>query len=236
MTHHFATPLGGQGSNHLQSELKKMFRRRRKKRERKDFRSDLAMVGLLFARPTDPFAKTNIVPELDYLNSRSGEHLDLFCVGYTKKPHDRTLQQTQPTAWVKGVKWWFDQDAFVKVCKEIQEDSKWEYSGGTELLVANARSYFEEATIDYSSVIPCKLEQMQSDKAINNVREFFEKLFKEAENPTPGDPISRLSDRLGLKLALSSIKKLILDLILKGLDEEYTKARHFVLSDLSKKE
>jgi hypothetical protein len=234
MTYELFMPFSG-GGNEFRSELTKMFQRRQAKRKHKKFTPDLAMTGLLFARPTDPFAQTNIIPELDYFNSRSGEHMDLFCIGYTKKPRDPKLQRTEPVTVVKHVKWWFDNDAFVRICKEIEEASEWKYSGGTDLLIANARSSLRETSLDYSSVIPCKLEQMQSDKAINSVREFLEKIFREAEHPTPGDPVSKLSDKLGITVGLSAIKRLFLNILLKGLDEEYTKARHFVLADLSKK-
>lgn len=194
------------------------------------------MIGLLFARPSDPFAKANIVGELDYFNSRSGEHIDFFCVGYTKNPHNATLKKSEPTVVIKGASWWFDNDSFDSVRRQLEAESNWQYSGETELLVANARSSFREAVIDYSSAIPCRLELMQSDKAINSVREFFEKIFKSAEkNPDSNNPMVTLSDEFGKTVALSAIKKIVLLILLKGLHEEYAKARHFVLGDLSKK-
>jgi len=225
----------GVGGEVIRGELTKMFERQRKKRARKQFPQDLALVGLLFARPSDPYAKENIVPELDYFNSRSGEYMDLFCVGYTKNPNSK-LRKYEPAATVKGVKWWFNNDSYTSVREEIAEQSSWKYSGGTELLIANARtSGLGESFIDYSSAIPCKLESMQEDKAIKNVREFFEKIFKYAEDPKQDDPAFGLSDEFGKDVATNAVKKFILHLLLRSADEEYVKARHFVLSDLSKK-
>jgi hypothetical protein len=234
MSNGFATPLSGGSGQQLRSELTKMFERRSKKRRHKELTPDLAMVGLLFARPSDPFAKENVVPELDYLNSRSGEHMDLFCVGYTRKPRNPRLRGLPPTVTVKNVNWWFDNESFDDIREEVEHESKWKYSGGTELLIANARSSCDGSSIDYSSAIPCNLEQMQSDKAITNVREFFEKVFKYAENPDSENPAFGLSDKFGLGIAMNVIKKTILRILLRSLHEEYTKARHFVLADLSK--
>jgi hypothetical protein len=234
MAPEFARPISGHGGEQLRSELTKMFERRRKKRKHKELTPDLAMIGLLFARPSDPFAKENIVPELDYLSSRSGEHMDLFCVGYSRKPRNPRLHRRKPTVTVKNINWWFDSESFDEVRQEIEQESKWKYSGGTELLIANARSSFDAAAIDYSSAIPCRLEEMQNDKAIPNVRQFFEKVFEYAENPG-SDPAFGLSDEFGKDIAINAVKKTVLRILLKSLAPEYYKARHFVLTDLSKK-
>jgi hypothetical protein len=222
-------------SEEIRSELRRLFAQRRKDRARNTFPQDLAMIGLLFARPTDPFAKQNILPELDYFSSRSGHHIDFFCVGYTRTALDKKLQESLPTITIKNQKWWFDNIGFDKVRGELERDSKWKYSGGTDLVLANARSAPAGNYIDCRAAISCSLEQMQSDKAFNNVREFFEKIFKYAETPNAQKPTYGLSDDLGKGVALSAIKKMVFRLLPEGLADDYAKARHFVVTDFTKK-
>lgn len=219
----------------LHTDLAKIFKQRLRRRKRKKFREDLAMIGLLFARPTDPFAKEHIVPELDYFSVRSGHNIDFFCIGYTKKPRDKRIENTPPVAIVRNVQWWFDNSKFDNVRTEIERESKWVYSGESELVLANARSvYLDKTEIDYSSAICCRLEKMKDDKAIESVREFFEKIFRYSEYPKPDDPTFGMSDEFGKRVLCGTIRKIVFSLLPKGLADDYNKAEHFVISDLSK--
>ena len=89
------------------------------------------MIGLLFARPTDPFAKTIFILVVDYFNSRSGAHIDFFCLGYTKKTHDKKLSKSPPIVIINNVKWWFDSERFNKIRDEDKMCTHVQYSGGT---------------------------------------------------------------------------------------------------------
>ena len=44
------------------------------------------MVGLVFARPVSQLANSEIIPHINHLHYRSGEHIDFFFAGYTY-PH-----------------------------------------------------------------------------------------------------------------------------------------------------
>lgn len=188
------------------------------------------LVGLLFARPSDDFAAKNIIPELDYFDTRSGESLDFFCVGYSKTQ----TPLSQAVIKVKGVQWWFDNDSFDKFRRQITRESNWKYSGETELLLADAKWSDSKASIDYSSAIPCLLEDMQNDKAFKNIKSFFENVFTYAEDPG-SSPAFDLSDLFGKKILIGAAKNTILQLLLRSAAPEYYKARHFVLTDLSKR-
>jgi len=206
--------------------LAKMF----ENRKAKGLGNDVVLVGLLFARPSDDFATKNIIPELDYFDSRSGESMDFFCVGYSKKE----TPFSSPAIKVKGQQWWFHNDSFNKFRAQIMRESNWKYSGETELLLANAKSSSSKTFIDYSSAIPCRLEDMQNDKAFKNIKSFFEDIFTYAEEPG-SDPAFDLSDLFGKDILIGAAKAGVLKLLLRSLAPEYYKARHFVLADLSKK-
>lgn len=222
------------GNDELHADLATLFKQRRQRRKHKKFREDIAMIGLLFARPTDPFAKEHILPELDYFSVRSGHNIDFFCVGYTKKPRDKRIEDTPPVAIVGSTRWWFDNNKFDNVRTEIERESRWEYKGESELVLANARNVDVDKTeIDYSSAIRCKLERMKEDKAIESVQEFFEKIFRYSEHPRQDNPTSGAVRVLQTEVVFGSIKKFVLSLLPKGLGESYSKAEHFVIEDLS---
>ena len=44
------------------------------------------MIGVVFARPNSPIAKTEIIPQLNDWHYRSGDHIDFFFVGYAYPP------------------------------------------------------------------------------------------------------------------------------------------------------
>src|SRR4030095_8365192 len=93
----------GGGGGEFRTELTKMFERRQKKRASKGLKNDLALVGILFARPSHPYAKESIIPEQDSFNSRSAEHIDFFCVGYFKNPRNRSVKDLEPVVRIRNV-------------------------------------------------------------------------------------------------------------------------------------
>lgn len=40
------------------------------------------MVGILFARPDSPLAKSDIIPSMPFFHDLSDNHIDFFCAGY----------------------------------------------------------------------------------------------------------------------------------------------------------
>lgn len=112
--------------------------------------------------------------------------------------------------------------------------TRWRYSGGCDLLLANSRfdSSKEEAYIDFSTSVVCQLDQMKRDGAIISVETFFEDVFRFGEDASGDDPTWGFSDRMGSKVAVSAFKRLILSLIPKKLGEDVTRAAHFAITDI----
>src|SRR5215472_931815 len=102
-------------------------------------------VAVIFGSPACKAMKEDILPSLAYFNFRSGEALDMFCVGYTV-PEDTMLFAPEN----------FDQKAFQLAIVEFEERSSWEYSGETDLLLLNAYQYEEagrkHVDLDFGSV------------------------------------------------------------------------------------
>jgi hypothetical protein len=66
---------------------------------------------------------------------------------------------------VDGQRWWFDTKAFDEVREYVEEQSAWKYSGGADLILANARCIMGDTgygklpslQIDFSSAISVEL-------------------------------------------------------------------------------
>lgn len=195
------------------------------------------MVGLLFARPNSRLAKSDILPHLDYFHHRSSKHIDFFCAGFGQYWGSRPeFADHQRVVHGRDAEWLFSSKKFDSFRQEIEGMTNWKYSGASDLLLSNAR--FDPSTnnidIDFSSTICCQLDQMVEEKAIRGVDRFFEDIFRFAENATGGDPTWGFSDRKGLAVTGSAIRRVILSLIPKKLGADVQKLEHFAVRNVAK--
>jgi hypothetical protein len=210
-------------------ELGNAFRYRYKDRHAASVR----MVGLLFAPPEVRLARDEIVPGLDYFHHRSGDNIDFFCGGYRRYGYEvrrgeREVTKDEPP-------WIFSTSSFEAFREEIQRLTRWRYSGEADLLLMNGISGGEADTahLDFSSAITCDLDRMIRDKAISSVRRFFEEVFQFAEKASGTDPTWGFSDHQGLRAGGSALKRAILALLPRKLGDEYARAEHLAVRDLS---
>jgi hypothetical protein len=188
------------------------------------------MVGLLFAPPTEPLAKAEIVPALPDFHHRSGEHWDCFCAGYTKGWECEDYSQTEGEMVYSPSK-------FQAFRREIESLSSWRYEGDSELLLANAcyDAVKRSGQIVFGSVIVCRLNAMKNDGAITSVRSFVEAIVRHTESFDGTDPTWGFSDKQGVKTGISWLKRLVLSLLPKDLGKLYQGASHFAVRDVSYK-
>ena len=215
----------------LQEILADAFRQRYK-------RSDANLVGLLFARPEAPFARDNVVPHIDYWHWRSDNWTDFFCPGYSPNP---PRKGARAITTVNGHGWFFSNEHFVSFLKVLEQRTTWHYSGGSELLIVNARATSTQrkvrADLDFTSAIAVDLEAAQKQKAINDPSAICEDLFQFAKhlNEATADPVWDFSDRQGKRVIRGSLKELLLAALPSTLRPEAKKAFHFVTVDISQR-
>jgi hypothetical protein len=195
---------------------------------------DSKLIGILFAHPNTPLAKSEIVNHLNHYHHRSGEAVDFFCVGYgalwSEEYEPDVLQATN----IDGTDWLFSDAAFSQVIDEIEELTKWQYSGETELLLLSAvKNDIGEVHLDFGSAIVCNLEAMNKDQAFTSVRAFFEGIFRFAKMNSYANSAWALSDSAGLKVAGSALKEAVLSLLPKNLKESYKKAEHYAVRNIA---
>jgi hypothetical protein len=194
---------------------------------------DSKLIGILFAHPHAPLAKSEIVNHLNQFHYRSGEAVDFFCVGYGAYWPENYKPDVQQIINIDGTDWLFSDSAFSQVINEIEELTSWQYSGETELLLlAAVKNEIGEIHLNFDSSIVCNLEAMHKDQAFTSVRAFFEGIFRFAKKSSCSDPAWALSDAAGLRIARSALKDAVLSLLPKNLKESYKKAEHYAVKSI----
>jgi hypothetical protein len=190
------------------------------------------MIGIVFARPNSPLARREILPQLNDWHHRSGNHINFYFAGYTYY-HPITSEYLK--VQIPGGKpWLYSAERFEAFRKKIEESSSWNYGGSCELLLTNARycPTTSQAFIDFSTAVCCQLDLMENDNAIQSIERFFESIFRFAESANDEDPTWGFSDKQGIKIACSALKRFVLSLLPKKLGEDYVKMEHFAVRDV----
>lgn len=193
------------------------------------------LAGILFCTPTSKLGKDEILPNLDYFHHRSAQFVDFFCVGYSRvRPHTERVNTSQPVATVNGKAWNFSSSDFNQCRARVEAESKWRYSGETDLLLVVARKPKNDiAYLDFSCAIACNLEEMARDGAISSARAFFEKIFRFGEQYGGIDPVSKLSDQFGLAAGGTLLQESILTLLPEQVRKQYNAVKHLAVADVS---
>jgi hypothetical protein len=193
------------------------------------------MIGLLFVQSRLRIAREEIVPNLAYFHHTSGATIDFFCAGYGRYWYPPPEDQEEVTA--DHPPWLFSLTLFGKFREEIEKLCTWQYSGEADLLLMNAHINPEDdvARLDFRSAVVCDLEKMKHDEAIRTVPRFFEDIFKYAEKAPANDPTWGFSDNMGLHIGGNAIKRVVLSLLPRKLDDDYRRAEHFAVRDINAK-
>lgn len=196
---------------------------------------DSKLVGILFCHPKTPLAKTEIVDQLAHFHERSGEAVDFFCPGYGAYwPPDHFTDQ-KVIASIDGVDWLFSEKAFSQVIDDLEAETKWKYSGETELILVTAhRRNSCDTELDFQNAIVCNLEVMSQVKAFTSVRAFFTGIFLYAKTHSENDPTWGLSDSKGLSIGKSALSEAVLSLLPKSLSDAYQRGEHYVVRSIAK--
>jgi len=199
------------------------------------------MIGIVFAPPDEPLAKSEIVPQLANWHIHSGQHIDFFFAGYEKKENlgfdgdPRFRKVAIPGA--EGWNWMFSDEVFHELRKSMQERTRWRYSGASDLLLTNAEWDREssQANIDFTSTMLCHLAAMKREGAIGGVGEFFGSIFNRVESAPSGDPTWGFSETHAHKLVGNVLEQFTLALLPRSVATEMKRAKHFVVGDVGRR-
>ena len=132
--------------------------------------------------------------------------------------------------------WYYSPEVFNTFRKQIESKTKWKYSGGSDLILVNARyrSDAEEPEIDFSGAIVCQLDSMKDVRAFPSVEQYFEAVFRFAEESSDRDPTWGFSDRQAVSAGGSVLQRIALSLLPAGLNAEVEKVKHFAVKDIGR--
>jgi len=184
-----------------------------------------ATIGILFARPKSKAGK-DIVDTLPYYHHRSGQNINFYLPGYGAYWYGAYPDETNIVK-IGGTQWSFSNQKYVEFIDSLEENSNWEYSGESELLLIEYRNHL----LDYSNVLRFILDTMLRDEAITSINMFFEGIFREA---TKRKSVTQISDISGLK----TLGQITIDSVLKAIPSCFCgvikKERHYLIKDYSK--
>lgn len=195
-----------------------------------------ALIGILFARPGSKVANEQIIPNINYFHRRSGHAIDIFCMGFGAATPDAIRLDPRDSS---RSGWHFSTTAFIEARQQLESRTKWHYKGRAELILANAQLLedSDDADLDFSSAIVCRLDQLIEQKAISSVEEFFEELVRFSESDSGYlDPSAVFSDERGIT-SYEALFSLVVNAIKGDVEKAlsaFRKIGAFAVTDLSK--
>lgn len=156
--------------------------------------SNSRVAGILLAQPNN-YTKDDILSGIDYFHFRSGKTIDFFCIGYQTEDFGKNLPIV---ANVDGQNWFFNAKVFNTLRGEIEQITKWRYSGSVELVLFN--SYLDdesnEVKLDFSDALSIDLKKAKDDKLISSAGQVFEQVISIAEKIETDNPSKEISMKL----------------------------------------
>ncbi|HEY3863604.1 MAG TPA: hypothetical protein VGO59_17145 [Verrucomicrobiae bacterium] len=178
------------------------------------------LAAVLFGRPSLKLVQEVLIPNTPYWNVRSGNAIDFYYIGFSSSP--------QVT---------FDPDSFVKTVDRFESETKWQYMGGTDVLILDAYCDKGQPALDMSHAMAINLEVAVANRVILDVPVWVESLIHKAKDAiTAHGPGSSgdISDGFGKDLIIDALKHLTLALLPEGMRADAEKAFSYVVKDVSK--
>jgi len=192
-----------------------------------------SIMGLLFARPECKIAKDEIIPSLRYFDVRSGDNIDIFFPGYVEADQANTKCALHD---VGAMKWMFDEKLFNEARRDLENRTKWKYSGEADFLLANVKLVDKDVgyRVDFGRVINLDLDMMIREKSIESVPRLLEHIFDFAEHDHSSDPVGKFSDLMGWRMAKKATVAGFWDVMKSLLKIDFRAVKDFAVRDVSK--
>lgn len=190
-----------------------------------------SLVAILFCNPRTKFAQDEIVPSLNYFHKRSKQYINIFCCGFGAYGSTVDYPDMEQVGKVDGEDWFFSDESFVNVVEELEQRTKWEYSGENELLILDVVKTNKSDDLNIHNAVVCNLEQMHRDKAFSSVRSLMEKLISYVKSEDAANAWA-FSDKQGMDVAKNVLKDTILGFLPSSLKCLYQKAESYVVKQI----
>lgn len=183
-------------------------------------------IGILITRP-DLITGKSILNSLEYFHFRTGKTVNFYLPGYGAYWPQEEYPDGKEVTTIDDVKWSFSNKMFAQFINELEEVSKWKYSGESELLLAELKN----GILSYENVMQFYLDNMLRDSTISSVHQFFEELFRICQEK---DSINQISNMMVLNKAKQISKEKLVEELPMGMGEIFTQEKYFCVKNLKR--
>lgn len=181
------------------------------------------MIGILITRPQLPVGK-QIMNDLSYYHFRTGNSINFYLPGYCaycEYPDSETVTV------VAGEKWCFSDKMFVSFIEDLEKNTKWKYSGESELLLVEWRN----GRICFQNTMQFYLDKMIRDKVIDAVNQFFENLFRMTKDASS---LKKISNNLGKNKFYEVSRDILLEKMPLEMGNIFKQEKYFCVSNIGR--
>ncbi|MBE6651454.1 MAG: hypothetical protein E7613_09110 [Ruminococcaceae bacterium] len=182
-------------------------------------------VGILFTRP-DLCTGKDILESLNYYHHLTGGKINFYLPGYGAYWNGSDYPDRNTVTCIDGVDWLFSCKAFVDFVNDLEDVSKWEYSGESELLLIS----YHDKILDFSKTIVFYLDEMLRDETISSVSSFVTELNRRVKR---NNSIMSISTFGASRRVSKEIVEEIIESMPKFISNPLCKGKHYLHRDFS---
>jgi hypothetical protein len=195
-----------------------------------NFSPSTRLIAILFMREGQEITDKGIVPFLNYFDIRSGKALHFILPGWVHREAGRGTDHSSV-----GKEWIYSDSLFTKACEVIASETRWKYSGGTDLVLVTTRKAANiNIVVDFSGAINIALHVMKEKKLVESTEVLFERLIRFAESYQGPDPLLKLSLQEARVSLVEGVINAVLSCLPKGMKERLEYSKQFLIQDISK--
>lgn len=182
-------------------------------------------VGILITRPELPTGK-DILNSLEYYHFRTGKLVNFYLPGYGAY-WNSDYPDSKIVTTIDNVNWSFSNQMFALFIEDLEKNSKWQYSGESELLLVDLK----EGNLSYEKMMQFYLDKMIRDGIIYSVDQFFEDLFRICKDK---DSLNQISNAFGMNKANQVSIDVLLDKLPLGLGNVFIQEKYFCVKNMER--
>lgn len=182
-------------------------------------------IGILITRPELPTGK-DILNSLEYYHFRTGKSVNFYLPGYGAY-WNSDYPDSKVVTTIDNVNWLFSNQMFALFIEDLEKNSKWQYSGESELLLVDLK----EGTLSYEKMMQFYLDKMIRDGVIYSVDQFFEDLFRICKDK---DSLNQISNAFGMNKAKQVSIDALLDKLPLGLGNVFIQEKYFCVKNMER--
>lgn len=185
-----------------------------------------ALCCIVFAPEFHKLGYEGIIDRCEYLNARSKESIHFYCAGYGAYWNNDYAPDMKSVLESEEIPWSFSQRFFADFVDDMEQETKWRYGGGAELIVLNP-------DLDFSDCIIFNLDKMINDGVVLHAGELIELLIRHARDCKDLYLMSAKKCRQTIVHAAKEGLVNMLPSALKTSLKSLSQGRHYILKDIA---